>query len=219
MLINSAGNSGSSGVNAPADAASVFSIGAVDGNGDYAAFSSQGNAQQPTHKPDVVARGLGSFIIDQFDGIGQNNGTSFSSPILAGAMACLKQAAPNVSNSQLLQLVRESSSQFNTPDFFLGFGIPDFDDALNASLSLQDLSVEVFQVYPNPVEDQLQIVFPNGVEQAEYRVFDVLGKLILKHSITKQDSRIDLSALASGLYIVRLSAVNTSTEAFKLIKQ
>ena len=31
MLINSAGNSGSSGVNAPADAASVFSIGAVDG--------------------------------------------------------------------------------------------------------------------------------------------------------------------------------------------
>ena len=166
----------------------------------------------------MVARGLGSFIIDQFDGIGQNNGTSFSSPILAGAMACIKQAAPNVSNTQLLQLVRESSSQFNTPDFFLGFGIPDFDDALNEALSLQNVILEKFEFFPNPVNDQLQIVFPNGVEQADFLVFDVLGKLIYQNSITKQDSRIDLSTLSSGLYIIRLDAANASTQAFKLIK-
>ena len=39
----------------------VFSIGAVDENGDYASFSSQGSAFQPTQKPDVVARGAASF--------------------------------------------------------------------------------------------------------------------------------------------------------------
>ena len=94
LLINSAGNSGASGVNAPADSPFVMSIGAVDANGNYASFSSQGSAFQPTQKPNVVARGAGSFIIDQNNNIGQNNGTSFSSPIMAGAMACLMQALP-----------------------------------------------------------------------------------------------------------------------------
>ena len=48
ILINSAGNSGASGVAAPADAAGVLSIAAVDGNGNYASFSSQGS-DFPTH--------------------------------------------------------------------------------------------------------------------------------------------------------------------------
>ncbi|MBT8287633.1 MAG: S8 family serine peptidase, partial [Bacteroidia bacterium] len=122
LLINSAGNSGASGVNAPADAPGVFSIGAVDANGDYAAFSSQGSIVQPTQKPDVMARGSGSSVINFSASILQNNGTSFSSPILAGAAACLMQALPDLTPDQLKSIIRQSASQYDSPDFFMGYG-------------------------------------------------------------------------------------------------
>ena len=129
LLITSAGNSGASGVGAPADAIGVFSIGAVDAAGSYASFSSQGSAFQPTQKPDVVAQGQQSAVINQNNVITANNGTSFSSPILCGAITCLWQAVPDFTNSEIREFVRESASQFTNPDNFLGYGIPDFGNS------------------------------------------------------------------------------------------
>src|SRR5690606_3695189 len=63
LVVNSAGNAGANGLNAPADATGVFTIGAVDANGDYASFSSQGSIFQPTQKPDVVTQGQASAVI------------------------------------------------------------------------------------------------------------------------------------------------------------
>jgi hypothetical protein len=219
LLINSAGNSGASGVNAPADAEAVFSIGAVDANGDYASFSSQGNNFQPSQKPDVTARGAGSFVIGTNDVIVQNNGTSFSSPILAGAMACFKQAVPGLSNEQIKQIVRESSSQFNTPDFFLGYGIPDFDQALDEGLSLQAEEVIEFKIFPNPVLHQLQIIFPGTIDQANFLLFDAIGKLVMDTTIQRTDLRVNLEQLSSGLYFARLLSESNKSNTFKLIKE
>ena len=64
ILVNSAGNSSVNGVLAPADSMGVFSIGAVDGLGNYASFSSQGNNFQQVIKPDVSARGSGTYLIN-----------------------------------------------------------------------------------------------------------------------------------------------------------
>lgn len=219
LVVTSAGNSGSNGVIAPADAALVFSIGAVDENGNYATFSSQGSAIQPTIKPDVVARGRGSFVIGPNDVIVQNNGTSFSSPIMAGAMACLVQALPILNNKQLRQLVRESATQFNTPDFFLGHGIPDFDLALLEGLELQMQEQEQFKVFPNPVSDILSMAFPSDVEQARLLVYDVLGQLLFDTTVFESNRTIDFSSLSSGIYFVKLSAENVKTKSFQLIKK
>ena len=67
IVVNSAGNSGGSFwqyIGAPADGDSVFSIGAVDGLGNYAYFSSTGPTYDGRMKPNVVAQGQGSTIID-----------------------------------------------------------------------------------------------------------------------------------------------------------
>src|SRR5690606_14048259 len=127
IVVNSAGNSGADSwgiVTAPADASGVFTVGAVNGDGLYVPFSSRGSALQPTQKPDVVAQGLGSVVIDEMDTIVTNNGTSFSAPILTGALACLWQAIPKANAEQVKQFVRLSSSQYRSPDYFLGYGIP-----------------------------------------------------------------------------------------------
>ena len=218
LLVNSAGNSGASGVNAPADAAGVFSIGAVDANGDYASFSSQGSLNQPTHKPDVMARGAASFVISFAGTIVQNNGTSFSSPILAGAVACLWQALPEMTNVQIMDFIRQSSSQYETPDFMMGYGIPDFNLALDIGLTVQSSTQIEFKAFPNPVTDQLQFIFPNEIEQAQLFIFDILGKLVYDLTLSDNENVINLESLASGLYLARFQGDNNTSKTFKLIK-
>ncbi len=219
LLVNSAGNSGASGVIAPADSANVLSIGAVDASGNYASFSSQGSAIQPTQKPDVAARGSGSYVIDSNNNIIQNNGTSFSSPIMAGGVTCLWQALPNKTNAEIMQLVRESASQYETPDYFLGYGIPNLQLALNSALSI-DLDVEnELSIYPNPVQQELYIVFTENTENIKLELYNILGKQVIYKTIYKNEPSINLESLSSGIYIVRLQADNKKSKTFKLIKK
>ena len=219
LLVNSAGNAGASGVNAPADAAGVLSIGAVDADGNYASFSSQGSAIQPTQKPDVSARGAGSYVISSFNSIVQNNGTSFSSPITAGAIASFWQAFPEMTNTQIMGFVRQSASQYNTPDYFLGYGIPDFEQAMQLALELRDSQRIKFRIFPNPVDNILQITFPANVDQAQLVVFDVLGKRVLETVVFEQDNHVNLETLSNGIYLAKLQAANGTFNTFKLIKE
>ena len=176
LIINSAGNSGANGVGAPADAALILSIGAVDPDGSHSSFSSQGSDIQPTLKPDVSAQGRASSVIGPDGVIVQNNGTSFSSPILSGAAACLWQAFPEMTNTQIMTFIRESASQYMTPDYFLGYGIPDFQLALEIGLEIRDIQREEFKVFPNPVTNNVEIGLPGQIEQARILIFDVLGE-------------------------------------------
>ena len=53
------------------------------------------------------------------------NGTSFSTPEIAGMVACLWQALPNLTNMELRQLIMESSSLYPLHEDQRGYGIPD----------------------------------------------------------------------------------------------
>nr|NQU89848.1 S8 family serine peptidase [Bacteroidota bacterium] len=130
LVVNSAGNSGNSSwlyIGAPADGDSVFTIGAVNSSGIYASFSSIGPTYDGRTKPDVVAQGQGSTIISANSGnVVSGNGTSFSSPITAGMVACLWQAHPDSRNTEIMEAIRQSGSLANSPTMFLGWGIPDY---------------------------------------------------------------------------------------------
>lgn len=216
LVVTSAGNSGANGVGAPADATGVLSIAAVNVDGDYAAFSSQGSTVQATHKPDVAARGVAAFVIDDANTIVNNSGTSFSSPIMAGGIASLWQALPNATNEAIKKYVRMSASQYTTPDFFVGYGIPNLQLALEIGLSLQEGQRFEFKVYPNPARDILNIELPSTTGVTNLRIIDMLGASVLEQDIngTKQ---LDISKVAQGLYIIVLESAN-ATKTFKLIK-
>ncbi len=69
-------------------------------------------------------------------------------------------------------------------------------------LSIDDFSKErnKISVYPNPVEDVIEV---NVVENvAKIRVFDVMGKVVLEEVNKKS---IDVLSLKSGVYIVELT--------------
>lgn len=130
IVVNSAGNEGSSSwyyIGAPADGDSVFSIGAVNASGNYVSFSSHGPTADGQMKPDVVAQGSGSTIINAYTGnVSTGSGTSFSSPITAGMVTSLWQAHPNRRNTEVLDAIRQSASLSGNPNYQLGYGIPNY---------------------------------------------------------------------------------------------
>jgi len=219
VLVNSAGNSSGDGVGAPADAEGVFTIGAVNSAGAYASFSSIGSAFQPSQKPDVVAQGQGSAIIFENDVITNADGTSFSSPIMAGGIVCLWQALPNKTNAEIMQLVRESASQYANPDVYLGYGIPNLQIALNLGLGVANNNLDtVIKVYPNPVKERVYFKIPSDETNLKVALFDMLGKQVLNGSVDAINNQIDISSLSKGMYLLKLNLKNTS-KSFKIIKQ
>ena len=217
LLVVSAGNSADLGVGAPADSPNVLSIGAVNSAGAYANFSSVGSAIQPSQKPDVTARGEQPFLIDLNNNIVQNNGTSFSGPIIAGGIACLMQALPNKTNAEIMKLVRESGSQYDSPDYQLGYGIPNLFQALEQGLSTPDYSGNEFKIYPNPVVSKLFVEIPVSLKEVSFHLYNVLGELIID-SVKRDDFSINIEHLHNGIYIVRCHGEGY-VESHKLIKK
>ncbi|AXG70259.1 subtilisin DY [Kordia sp. SMS9] len=220
LMVNSAGNSGNTSwgiVTAPADG-DVFTIGAVDGSGNYASFSSRGRTPNIPVKPDVVAHGVGTYVIASSGGITTSNGTSFSSPIIAGAMACMVQAFPNKTNLELMQLVRESASIYSNPNNQLGYGIPDFEAAF---ITLSENEIEnpaTIQIFPNPAKAIVHINLPETTQNTTITLGNLLGKTIKVYTTTTSSQRVDVSELAAGMYLLRIEA-NGETITKKIIKQ
>lgn len=220
IVVNSVGNEGNAPwhyISAPADAASVLSIGAVNATGVIANFSSYGPTADNRVKPDVCAQGAGVYIINPSGNIATSNGTSFSSPVLTGVVACLWQAFPNKTNAEIIQLVKESAHLY--PNFTAqeGYGIPNFESVFNL-LSIEDTeAVLEVVVYPNPSENEIKFKFPNQITEMEMTIFTVLGKQISSEKITKANPTTNISNLAQGLYLMQLKFDN-KIKTFKILK-
>ncbi|QHI38925.1 Subtilisin E [Kordia antarctica] len=220
LIVNSAGNSGNDGtwgiITAPADG-NGFTIGAVNSSGNYASFSSRGRTPNTPVKPDVVAQGASVYVISSAGNVVTSNGTSFSSPIIAGSMACLVQAFPNKTNLELMQLVRESSSIYSNPTIQLGYGIPNFESVFQTLLTSES-NLTTIQVFPNPAKAIVQINFPEGTQNATITLGNLVGKTIKTYTTNTTYKNIDVSQLAAGMYLLR---IETNGEQFtrKIIKQ
>lgn len=109
----------------PADADSILTVGSVTRLGEHSTFSSYGPAADLRTKPDICALGSEAAIISATNGdITYANGTSFSTPIVAGMAACLWSALPELSNMQLIESIVRYASNVSSPDDALGYGIP-----------------------------------------------------------------------------------------------
>lgn len=239
LVVNSIGNSGSESwkyMGAPADAKSVISVGAVNSARNIASFSSFGPTSDNRIKPEILAQGLNSVVIDDESGqISTLNGTSFSSPIMAGLIACLngntafalktnsnfKSKLSDNLNNFLKNAVYQSSDKFLNPTNQYGYGIPDFEQALyiyQTSLSLENFSLDNLKIYPNPAKTFFEFSFSvDNLIDYKLQVYNVLGKKNLeKYSFTSK--KIDVSNLEAGIYLVKIQKENQQ-KIIKLIKQ
>ena len=129
ILVNSAGNSGMGPwkkIAFPADANDILTVGALNPEQKNAPFSGVGPTQDGRVKPDVMALGSPTCLISGRGAITRDMGTSFSTPIVAGLVACLWQALPQKSALGIINLIRQTSSNHQKPDNIYGYGTPNF---------------------------------------------------------------------------------------------
>lgn len=137
ILVNSAGNEGAGRwkrIGFPSDARNVLTVGAIDRDSLITSFSSVGPSFDGRVKPDVVAVGSRATVVNGEGILTAASGTSFSSPITCGMVACLWQALPGKTASEIMHLVRRSADRADYPDNIYGYGIPDFWKAYQMGL-------------------------------------------------------------------------------------
>lgn len=222
IIVAAAGNEGGTSkpyIAVPADAVSVIAVGAVNATKVKASFSSIGPTSDGRIKPDVMAQGVASVLSNEFGTITTANGTSFSSPIMAGMIASLWQAYPNKTNKQIRQLVIESGDRFTQPNNQYGFGIPDFSVALNnGTLSLNEFNGANFTLFPNPTADFLTVSFPTSFDKGKVIIYSFSGQKIFESKLSRQSNSISLQSLNSGIYIYKIES-NSFSKTGKIIKQ
>jgi len=219
LVVTAAGNDGNNSwryIAAPADADSVLTVGAVNGNEMRVSFSSQGPTFDGRIKPDIMARGAGTSVIYPSGIIGTSNGTSFSAPLMTGLAACLMQAHPLRSQMDIISSIQKSGDRYLMPDTLYGFGIPDacradsilsYMDSVAASVPEASLEGH-FNLYPQPAQNEMVLEsVQEGVSIARITLISLNGQ-VLQNNVYPNSPlrkvRINTEQLADGMYILQL---------------
>ncbi|MCB2194971.1 MAG: S8 family serine peptidase [Bacteroidetes bacterium] len=218
LVLNSAGNAGDDEwkyITAPADGDSVLTVGAVDEYAQYVYFSGLGPTSDGRIKPNVSALGYQTSVQGVNGAITIANGTSFSTPIIAGMAACLWQSVPDLTNMEIIQRIEESAHQYSTPDYYLGYGIPDFAKAAHITSSdiIAFAEKSMIKVYPNPFTDNIHIeLLLNTEDELSVQLYNMLGEKVLEvKSDAGEYAKItlnNLTQLSTGIYIIHVKAGN-----------
>lgn len=230
LVINSAGNSGSSSwlyIGAPADGDSVLAVGAVDANGQRATFSSVGPSADGRIKPNVMAQGQWTVVASLSGGVQIGNGTSFSAPVLTGLAACLWQTKPNANNMEIFKSIEKSAHQYNNPDSLMGYGIPNFQFAqyLLSLKTNEDLTKDLVRnIYPNPFKYYPVIEIYSRYEQPiEIEIYDLHGKNVLNEKINFKANGYckhqlqEMNSLSAGQYFIKINS-QFLRDTYKVVK-
>jgi len=217
VVVNSAGNSGQNPwyyIGAPADADSILAVGAVNSAGVIAGFSSHGYSSDGDVKPDACAQGENTVVVDLNGTVQTGNGTSFASPVLCGAVACLWQAHPTMSGMTIVNTVRQSGSMYSAPDSTYGYGIPDLCAAnlyLGGSSFIPGDEDQLVEISSNPFSSSFSFSFYAAVEQyITVRITDMRGRLITEQVMFAASGAMNyytinqLETLSDGLYVLSI---------------
>jgi subtilase family serine protease len=128
------------------------------------------------------------------------NGTSISTPIAAGGVACLIQAFPTIDREQMRTKLRQTASLYPGHSDQIGYGILNFGSLYNMVLNTSEMvKKEKFSIFPNPAKNILNIASEQEVLSLE--IYDNLGRLIRKSSHQKS---IQVEDFAKGTYYLKI---------------
>ena len=220
LVVVSAGNSGDEPwkiITAPADGDSVLTVGAVDSEGAYVSFSSQGPTADDRVKPNVMAQGRRVYIQKSNGEITARGGTSFSAPIMTGLATCLWQRFPDKTNQEIIKILERASSNYPYPNDTMGYGIPNMDVAIKFLTSTQSEPENgEIRSFPNPVEDIIGVILDDDDLLIGFEIIDMSGKVLQRISFPetfeadgKQMITVD-PGITPGIYIAKIITVSHS---------
>lgn len=211
--------------------------------GGISGFSSCGPTVSGARKPDISAPGAGvvssmssyttesytqkTFVV--FHGrmykYAALSGTSMASPTVAGAVALLLEANPNLTPAQIKDIIVETArNDERTGDVLVsgnlrwGHGKLDVMAAIGRALQTADIKPVVekgkLKIYPNPARDHIVIDNSGDSESHAINIFSLDGKLLKSENSSK--STVSVADLPAGVYVLQVKSQN-ETNSYKLL--
>ncbi len=219
VVCNSAGNDGNKSwkyIGSPADAEKIFTVGSVTQTGTPSNFSSYGPSADNRTKPDLCAMGSASSVLSVLGSTTTNNGTSFSSPIMAGMLACLLQRyktyEPNPNLDIFYNAVIQSCHLYNTATFQMGYGIPDFVQAemnlplYNAVDKITDDNDRLVDITVYPDQINIRKRIDNPSENYSASVYSSNGSIVSSAAFNNESTFIPIIHLVKGIYAITITS-------------
>jgi len=201
LMVNAVANEGPSSGSLwpPADSPHVLAVGAISASGTVQNFSSRGPTSDGRIKPDVVALGSNVFVATSIANYALVNGTSFSTPLVAGLAALLLEAHPEMTPDAVINLFRETGDQASAPNNDHGYGVPRLSSRFSRKATEERLLV-----FPNPLQNdrinlRLQESISGPLEMAT--LFDIQGRRVGNfpiQQVSETELYLDLSSLSAS---------------------
>ncbi len=231
LLVTAAGNDATrfsdGGLITPADAFGALTVGAVDKNGEIAYFSSHGPTFDGRIKPEVCARGYRTWVANSYEPTTYrySNGTSFSTPLIAGCCALLLQKYPHWTPELIIKNLKAFANRNDAPDNRYGWGIPDIYKTLTETQDTIPKKIAVrtkaITIASNPVRNVAEFYFrwtnPNTGRGNGYEieVFNIAGMKVFSQQLREKNigeveevvwnlRNLQGKKVSSGVYLVRI---------------
>jgi len=208
VVVNAAGNSGAAPwryIAAPADGDSVITLGSVDSLGVRSSFSSQGPTYDGRTKPTVMAMGQANYIADPSGASAyrRGSGTSFATPLAAGAIALLLEKHPGWLPGNVIEAITATGTRASNPDSLYGWGILQAYDASEyapSGIASRDIRPSGLMVYPNPCLSSFSINLSATRGRGPLKIYDVSGRLLSELDLAPEGpTQVDLNAALPGV--------------------
>ncbi len=227
VVVASAGNTGNKCGTIDDPAAiydGAFTIGASKSNDSIALFSSRGPVTVDGSlraKPDVVAPGVGVRSALPGDRYASFSGTSMAGPHVAGVVALMISANPNLAGQvdRIEAILRETARPMldtvscnaqpldAVPNYTYGYGRIDAYLAVQRALELTDLDEPAAAThvlaFPNPADDRVWLRLEGLQGNARIELYDAAGRRVHHEERSVQEGgeqEILLPALPAGTY-------------------
>ncbi|NOQ23639.1 MAG: S8 family serine peptidase [Candidatus Aegiribacteria sp.] len=230
----------------------VVTVGATDNNDAIADFSSRGpvtcwgsvapwndyNGTQPLIDPDICGPGVDIVSTQWNGGYTTMSGTSMATPLVAGVVALILHANPNLSVAQIDSIIEVTAVDLGVSgkDNTYGAGRVDALAAVQAALSLVGIAddpqgvdpagVLISSINPNPVHTRAFFeIYTESPGRAEIGVFDLSGRSIAIVSSGEMSAGthaytwIVPENIGNGIYFVRANVSgSTVTSRMTIIR-
>ncbi len=233
LFVATAGNDGSSvpgwgtHILTPGDADSALTIGSTDNAGTVSPFSGYGPNAAGVMKPDVSAMGSAAVVLNS-GSYTSADGTSFSTPQVAGWATCLWEGTPAATPAQIRNAIIKCASQYTTPGNQIGFGVPNFECTAQL-LNVRDTPTPFAPgkwviATPNPFTDELTLsVSPNASGNIDFRLMDMAGRQVFSEQYYllkgyNSPFAIPVPELPAGVYMLKANS-GTQQQVLKVVKR